>query len=94
MSDDVNGSQHRRSHFQRTSSSSAFLFPVYTQTFPVYTHKHLHVRDADLEQVEDLLAEVQLEVCVVGACHVVNEHQAVPLGLEAEKKKMKTSVHV
>lgn len=38
---------------------------------------------SNLEQVENLLAEVQFKVCVVGSCHVVNEHQAVPLGLEA-----------
>lgn len=39
--------------------------------------------NSNLEQVEDLLAQVQLKVCVVGACHVVDEHQAIPLGLEA-----------
>ena len=46
--------------------------------------------DPNLEQVEDLLAQVQLKVCVVGACHVVNEHQAVPLGLKAAGKKTET----
>lgn len=39
--------------------------------------------NSNLEQVENLLAEVQFKVCVVGSCHVVDEHQAVPLGLEA-----------
>lgn len=38
---------------------------------------------SNLEQVQDLLAQVQLKVCVVGACHVVDEHQAIPLGLKA-----------
>lgn len=38
---------------------------------------------SNLEQVENLLAEVQFKVCVVGSCHVVDEHQAVSLGLEA-----------
>lgn len=41
---------------------------------------------SNLEQVEDLLAQVQLKVCVVGARHVVDEHQAVPLGLKAVEK--------
>lgn len=38
---------------------------------------------SNLEQIEDLLAQVQLEVRVVGTRHVVDEHQAVPLGLKA-----------
>lgn len=45
-----------------------------------------------LEQVKDLLAEVQLKVGVVGTGHVIDEHQAVPLGLKAAAKtKNKTS---
>ncbi len=43
--------------------------------------------NSNLEQVEDLLAQVQLKVCVVGACHVVDEHQAIPLGLKAVSKQ-------
>lgn len=42
---------------------------------------------SNLEQVEDLLAKVQLKVCVVGSCHVIDEHQAIPLGLKAVGKK-------
>lgn len=38
---------------------------------------------SNLEKIEDLLAQVQLKVGVVGARHVVDEHQAVPLGLKA-----------
>lgn len=37
---------------------------------------------SNLEQVEDLLTQVQLEVGVVGAGHVVDEDQSVPLCLE------------
>lgn len=44
-------------------------------------------RNSNLEQVEDLLAQIQLKVCVVGACHVVDEHQAIPLGLKAAGKQ-------
>lgn len=43
--------------------------------------------NSNLEQVEDLLAQVQLKVCVVGACHVVDEHQAIPLSLKAVGKR-------
>lgn len=43
----------------------------------------MHQRGSNLEQIEDLLAQVQLEVGVVGARHVVDEDQAVPLGLKA-----------
>lgn len=39
-----------------------------------------------LEQVEDLLAEVQFKVGVVGTGHVIDEHQAVPLSLKAVAK--------
>lgn len=39
--------------------------------------------ESHLEQVEDLLAEVQFKVGVVGSGHVVDEHQAVPLSLKA-----------
>lgn len=41
---------------------------------------------SNLEQVQDLLAQVQLKVCVVGARHVIDEHQAIPLGLKAVGK--------
>lgn len=44
-------------------------------------------RVSDLEQVEDLLAQVQLKVGVVGARHVVDEHQAVPLRLKAAENE-------
>lgn len=40
-----------------------------------------------LKQVEDLLTQVQLKVCVVGACHVVDKHQAIPLSLKAVSKQ-------
>lgn len=46
-------------------------------------HLQMHRRGSNLEQIEDLLAQVQLEVGVVGARHVVDEDQAVPLGLKA-----------
>lgn len=43
-------------------------------------------KNSHLEQVEDLFAQVQLKVCVVGTRHVVDEHQAIPLGLKAVGK--------
>lgn len=43
--------------------------------------------NSNLKQVEDLLAQIQLKVCVVGAGHVVDEHQAIPLGLKAAGNK-------
>lgn len=46
----------------------------------------------NLEQVENLLAEVQFKVCVVGSCHVVDEHQAVPLGLKAERSQTEVDI--
>lgn len=50
----------------------------------IYSSCSLHSTEIpNLEQVEDLLAEVQLKVCVVGARHVIDEHQAVPLSLKA-----------
>lgn len=49
---------------------------------------------SNLEQVENLLAEVQFKVCVVGSCHVVDEHQAVPLGLEAERSQTEVNIFV
>jgi len=57
------------------------LFGVYRTR--VNSFNDVKSGDADLEQVEDLLAEVQLKVGVVGARHVVDEHQAIPLGLKA-----------
>lgn len=50
-----------------------------------FSRPHLNMRSwgSNLEQIEDLLAQVQLKVRVVGARHVVDEHQAVPLGLKA-----------
>lgn len=49
---------------------------------------------SNLEQVENLLAEVQFKVCVVGSCHVVDEHQAVPLGLEAERSQTEVNIYL
>lgn len=49
--------------------------------------------DSNLQQVEDLLAQVQLKVCVVGARHVVNEHQAVPLRLKAVEETQTQALH-
>lgn len=49
--------------------------------------KHAAVRCySHLEQVEDLLAEVQFKVGVVGTGHVIDEHQAVPLSLKTAAK--------
>lgn len=87
MSRDVDSSRLRDSHFQ--STLLRFYISIsctHTNIYCVY----LHICDSNLEQVEDLLAQVQLKVCVVRACHVVDEHQAVPLGLKAVKKEQKT----
>lgn len=42
-------------------------------------------RKSNLKQVKNLLAQVQLKVRVVGSCHVVDKHQAIPLCLKAVK---------
>lgn len=61
--------------------------------FDVYSTYSLYCSEIpNLEQVENLLAEVQLKVCVVGACHVIDEHQAIPLSLEAVTQKQKGKI--
>lgn len=63
-----------------------------TQCFEDGTKSTIHPKQAavwcslHLEQVEDLLAEVQFKVGVVGTGHVIDEHQAVPLSLKTAAK--------
>lgn len=81
---EVNHSENNPASIQCTSlCNNPNMAPMCTQMLHLWWVFIVGMHwGTDLEQVQDLLAQVQLEVCVVGSCHVVDEHQAIPLGLK------------